>query len=294
MSTRDSFILTFLAAIWGASFLFMRVVVPEFGPIAMIQLRIGIAALCLLPFLLYRYRKQINWNQLPHFVVLGITNSALPFTLLGFATVHVSAGYTSLLNSSVPLWSAIVAAVWLGDWLTRWQIGGIALGFLGVLILVIGKGELSFSGPTLAIIACTLATMSYGVSANYTKRYLTGVHPMVLATMSQATAAVAMLPLTWFYWPSSPVSVNAWIYVAILGGLCTAFAYILFYGLISRIGPTKTVSVTFLVPIFAMLWGYVLLSEQITVYMAIGCAVILLGTAFTTGLISPVRPQPAN
>ncbi len=294
MNIRDSFILTFLAAIWGASFLFMRVAVPEFGPIAMIQMRIGIAALCLLPFLLLRYRKQIDWTKLPHFIVLGITNSALPFTLLGFATIHVSAGYTSLLNSSVPLWSAIVAAIWLGDWLTKWQIGGIALGFLGVVILVVGKGEMSFSGPTLAIISCTLATMSYGVSANYTKRYLTGIHPMVLATMSQATAAIAMLPLCWFYWPTTPVSTEAWIYVGILGSLCTAFAYILFYGLISRVGPTKTVSVTFLVPVFAMLWGYALLSETITVYMAIGCAVILLGTAFTTGLIAPLRISRAG
>ncbi|OZG73745.1 hypothetical protein BTA51_07995 [Hahella sp. CCB-MM4] len=294
MTAKDSLILTFLAAIWGASFLFMRVAVPEFGPIAMIQLRIGIAALCLLPFLLWRYRNKIDWSRLPHYIVLGITNSALPFTLLGFATVHVSAGYTSLLNSSVPLWSAIVGALWLGDWLTRWQLGGIMLGFLGVFILVLGKGELSFSGPTMAIIACTLATMSYGVSANYTKRYLSGTQPIVLATMSQATAAILMLPLTWLYWPSQTISSTAWVFVTALGAVCTAFAYILFYGLISRVGPTKTVSVTFLVPVFAMLWGHVYLAEQITAYMLVGCLVILIGTAFTIGLIAPARIRPAG
>ncbi|WP_211210705.1 DMT family transporter [Hahella ganghwensis] len=113
MTAKDSLTLTFLASIWGASFLFMRVSVPDFGPIVMIQLRIGIAAMCLLPFLIWYYRDKIEWKKLPHFVVLGITNSALPFTLLGFATVHVSAGYTSLLNSSVPLWSAIVGVIWL-------------------------------------------------------------------------------------------------------------------------------------------------------------------------------------
>ncbi|WP_020409786.1 DMT family transporter [Hahella ganghwensis] len=163
------------------------------------------------------------------------------------------------------------------------------LGFAGVFILVLGKGELNFSGPTLAIIACTLATMSYGISANYTKRYLTGVHPMVLATMSQATAAIAMLPLAWYYWPSQPVSSTAWLSVTALGSVCTAFAYILFYGLISRIGPTRTVSVTFLVPVFAMLWGYLFLAEQVTTYMMVGCLVILIGTAFTIGLITPAK-----
>lgn len=272
----------------------MRVAAPEFGPIALIQLRVAIAALCLLPLLLYRYRSHLAWHTVPHLLVVGITNSALPFTLLAFATLHVSAGYTSLLNSSVPMWSALIAAIWLRDWLTRWQVFGVIVGFLGVLVLVQGRGQLNLEGPTLAIIACTGATFSYGLSANYTKRYLTGVHPVVMATLSQLFAALAMLPLTYYHWPEGPISAISWFYVALLGSLCTAFAYILFYRLIINVGPTRTVSVTLLVPVFAMLWGALLLDEKISSHMAVGCAIILTGTLFTLQILDPGRHKRAR
>ncbi|MCP5206245.1 MAG: DMT family transporter [Hahellaceae bacterium] len=285
LEKKDALTLAFLAAIWGGSFLFMRVAVPDFGPIALVQLRIGIAAIFLLPLLLLKHRRKINWQHLPHYLFLGITNSALPFCLLAYATVYLSAGYTSLLNSSVPLWSAVVAAVWMRDWLNSWQIAGLLLGFIGVCVLVAARGSLELSGPTLAIVAAVLATISYGVSANYTKRYLTGSHPIVLASMSQITAAIVLLPLTWFYWPTGTISQTSWVNVFLLGSVCTAFAYILFYGLIARVGPTKTVTVTFLVPVFAMSWGALILQEAITLPMIIGCIIILSGTALVTGII---------
>ncbi len=253
----------------------------------MIQFRIAIAALCLLPVFLYRYRTRLSWQLMGHLTLVGLTNSAIPFCLLAYATLHVSAGYTSLLNSSVPLWSAIIAAVWLGDWLTRWQVVGIALGFLGVFVLVLGKGELSFTGPTLAIIAATLATISYGYSANYTKRYLTGVPVMVIVTISLVVSSLCMLPFTWYYWPSHEIQASSWWNVLILGAVCTALAYLFFYGLMSRVGPTKTVSVTFLVPAFGVFWGYWFLDESITIHMIIGCAIIFSGTALAIGLYKP-------
>lgn len=267
----------------------MRVAVPDFGPIALVQFRIGIAAIFLLPILLFRHRHKIVWRHLPHYIFLGLTNSALPFCLLAYATVYLSAGYTSLLNSSVPLWSAIVAAVWMRDWLSRWQIVGLCLGFIGVFVLISGQGSLELTGPTLAIISAVLATISYGISANYTKRYLTGSHPIVLASMSQISASILLLPLSFYYWPSGPISLTSWVNVFLLGSVCTAFAYILFYGLIARVGPTKTVTVTFLVPVFAMSWGAIILSETISVHMAVGCAIILTGTALTTGIVGRKR-----
>jgi drug/metabolite transporter (DMT)-like permease len=235
--------------------------------------------------LLLKHQRNVVWKHLPHYLFLGITNSALPFCLLSYATVYLSAGYTSLLNSSVPLWSALVAAVWMRDWLNSWQIGGLLLGFVGVCVLVMARGSLDLSGPTLAIIAAVLATISYGVSANYTKRYLTGSHPIVLAAMSQITAAIVMLPLTYIYWPTGDISITSWVNVFLLGAVCTAFAYTLFYGLIARVGPTKTVTVTFLVPVFAMTWGAVILQEAITLPMIIGCTIILSGTALVTGIV---------
>jgi drug/metabolite transporter (DMT)-like permease len=287
MNLRDTLILILLAAIWGASFLFMRIAVADLGAIVMIQLRIGIGAACLLPIMLLRFRDQFDRNKLAHMTVVGITNSALPFTLLAYSTIHVTAGYTALLNSSVPLWSAIIAALWLRDWLTRWQVLGIFLGFIGVFVLIQEKAVLTLSGPTMAIIASTLATMCYGFSANYTKRYLSGVPAITIATMSLLMASVCMLPLTLTYWPQHVISKESWLYVVVLGCLCTALAYILFYGLIKRVGPTKTVSVTFLVPVFGVFWGYIFLHESITMQMIAGSIIIFAGTSLTLGLVKP-------
>jgi len=289
MSPRDTCILTVLAAIWGASFLFMRVSVDELGSVVLTQLRVGIGAACLLPIMLLKHRMPLSGRQLAHLTVVGLCNSALPFSLLAFATIHVNAGYTALLNSSVPLWSAIIAALWLQDWLSRWQCVGLILGFTGVSVLVLEKGELSFSGPTLAIISSTIATMCYGFAANYAKRYLSGVPPMIIATMSLLIASVSLLPLSLTHWPEHPIKIDTWLNVAVLGALCTAVAYILFYGLIKRVGPTKTVSVTFLVPVFGVLWGFVFLKETITLAMVIGSLIIFSGTSLTLGIIKPAE-----
>ncbi|WP_431688602.1 DMT family transporter [Hahella sp. NBU794] len=287
MEKKDLINLLALAGLWGASFLFMRIAAPEFGPVAMVQLRITIAALCLTPIMLIKYRHQVRWAHVPHYIFLGVSNSALPFVLLGFATLHVSAGFTSILNAAVPLWSAIIAALWLGDWLNRWQTVGLLIGFLGVSILIVSKGEFSLSGPTLAIMAALTATLSYGFSANYTKRFMTGVQPMVLAAASQIAAALALAPFTWSYMPQGDISMAAWTSVIVMGVFSTALAYIIFYGLLSRIGPTKTVTVTYLIPVFAMFWGYVILDEPVTIYMLSGCLVVFAGTALTNSLIKP-------
>lgn len=289
MNYRESLILILLAAIWGASFIFMRMAVDDFGIIALIQIRIGIGAACLLPFLWLRYSAQLRATKLFHAALIGLTNSALPFSLLAFATSQVSAGYTSLLNASVPVWSAIIAALWLKDWLSRWQIGGIVLSLAGMGILVLDQGKLSLSGPTLAIIACTAATISYGFSANYTKRFLSDVPPLFIAAMSLSSAALLMLPLSITYWPSEPVNSESWAVAIALGTLCTGLAYMLFYHLIKHVGPTRTVSVTFLIPVFGVFWGFVFLNEVLTAYMVTGSLIIFSGTALVTGLVKPNR-----
>ncbi len=287
MSLRDTGILIALAAIWGASFLFMRVAVVEFGAAPLMEVRIVVGALCLLPVLLWRYRKSVNRALVKHMLVVGATNSALPFTLLAYATIYLSAGYTSLLNSTVPLWSAIIGAFWLNDALTRWQMLGIFLGFVGVFVLILGQGTLDFSGTTLAIIASLLATLSYAVSANYTKKNLQGVPAMVSSALSLVMASFLLLPFAWHAWPTTAISWASWGHGIALGVLCTAVAYLLFFGLIERIGATKSVSVTFLIPAFAVVWGWMFLDELLTLSMLAGCAIIFAGTALTLGLIAP-------
>ena len=284
MEKRDIINLVILAALWGSSFLFMRVAAPEFGPIAMIQVRIVVGALFLLPLVFVRYRNELKLKDTHHYIFVGATNSALPFCLLGFSTLHLSAGYTSILNSVVPIWSAIIGMIWLKDILTRTQLIGLVTGMIGVAVLISGKGSLTLSGPTLAILAAILATISYGISANYTKKHMGHIKPILIATMSLFWGSIVLIPFTIGSMPEQPISIRSWIGVIFMGVFCTAVAYIIFYGLISRVGPTKTVTVTYLVPVFGMFWGAVFLDEAITAQMIIGCIIILLGTSQATGV----------
>jgi drug/metabolite transporter (DMT)-like permease len=273
-----------LAAIWGASFLFMRLAAPEFGPLALTALRVAGAALFLLPLLAWRGgggSLRTHWRPI---VVVGLLNSALPFTLA------INAGLSAILNSTAPLWAAAIAALWLGERLTPSRVAGLAIGFAGVLFLAWDKasfrpGDHGVSAGT-AIAACLLATLCYGFAANYTKRTLQGVSPIAVAAGSQSAAALALaLPALWA-WPAQAPSGGAWAALAVLALLCTGIAYLMYFRLIARLGPSRAISVTFLIPVFGVLWGALFLGEAISGAMLAGCAVILVGTALTTGLLS--------
>ncbi|WP_175779267.1 DMT family transporter [Burkholderia anthina] len=274
-----------LAAIWGASFLFMRMGAPSFGAVPLIALRVAIAAVLLLPVLRSaEARRELRTHAAPLFVV-GIANSALPFCLLTYAALFVSAGTDSILNATTPLWTALVAYVWLRVPLTKPQAIGLAVGFAGVVVLAgsaIGAGT---PGAPRAIAAAMLATLSYGFAAHYSKRKLANVRPFVSAFGSQLFAAIVLVPLAVPMWPHAPVPASAWIAVVLLGAICTAVAYLLYFGLIRNAGAQYAASVTFLIPIFGVVWGAIFLHEAITVQTIVGCAIILLGTALATGKI---------
>ncbi|MGR3908161.1 DMT family transporter [Burkholderia sp. SR8] len=275
-----------LAAIWGASFLFMRMGAPEFGAIPLIALRVAIAAVLLSPVLRGTHaRHEFRTHALPLFVV-GVFNSALPFCLLTYAALYVSAGTDSILNATTPLWTALVAYLWLRMPLTRPQTIGLAVGFAGVVVLAgaaIGAGT---PGAPRAIAAAMLATLSYGFAAHYSKRKLASVRPFVSAFGSQLFAALVLVPLAAPLWPQQPVHASAWVAVILLGAICTAVAYLLYFGLIRNAGAQYAASVTFLIPIFGVVWGAMFLHEAITVQTIIGCAIILLGTALATGKLN--------
>jgi drug/metabolite transporter (DMT)-like permease len=278
-----------LAALWGASFLFMRLGAGEFGPVALSALRVAGATLFLLP-LLAAHRQlgvlRAHWKAI---AVVGVMNSALPFALFSFAALALNAGLSSILNATAPLWAALVAWWWLGDKPTRDRLLGLAIGFAGVAALAWNKasfkpGDLGVS-PAAAVAACLLATLCYGFAANYTKRKLTGVAPLALATGSQFFAALVLaLPAVWL-WPAAPPSARAWASLGGLAILCTGVAYVLFFRLIARLGAAKAITVTFLIPIFGVLWGALFLGEVVTASMVAGCAVVLLGTGLVTGLL---------
>jgi drug/metabolite transporter (DMT)-like permease len=283
-----------LAALWGASFLFMHLGAAEFGALPTAGLRVGLAALFLLPVFL------VNgvWADFKHrahkILFVGMLNSALPFALFSYAVLHIATGLTSILNATVPLSGALVAWLWLKDKPNGSRTLGLVIGFIGVALLVLGKMgfNLPAAGATsgtvatlLAMGACLLATLCYGLAASFTKRHLAGAHPLATAAGSQIGASLALtMPMIWF-WPAHPVSNTAWFAVAAVALFCTAVAYILFFHLIEKAGPAKALTVTFLVPVFAMLYGAVFLNESITAW-TMGCGlVILAGTALSTGLL---------
>ncbi|MBI3549291.1 MAG: DMT family transporter [Elusimicrobia bacterium] len=291
METRDVSDLVILAALWGGSFLFMRVAAPEFGPLALIELRVLIAALFLAPILI-RSRSALR-PYLGRMFVLGAVNSALPFALFAYATLSVTAGFAAILNSTAPFFTALVAWVWLKQRLTSRQVVGLLIGFVGVLTLVWDKASFKPGGSGLAILACLAASFLYGLSANYIKTRLPEVKPLDIAAGTQAGAALFLLPFALWAAPAVMPSLKAWLTTAALGVLCTGVAYMLYFRLIASAGPTRAIAVTFLIPVFGMLWGALFLKEAVTLTMAIGTAIILLGTSLTTGLLGRRPPAPA-
>jgi drug/metabolite transporter (DMT)-like permease len=286
MKPRDVFDFVLLAAIWGGSFLFMKIAGPEFGVFLSMAVRTGVAALVLLPLILARglgEQFRTHWQKT---LGIGVLNSGLPFVLFAFATLHLTAGFTAILNSSVPFWSALIAWLWLGDKPRRLQVFGLVIAFAGVVMLVWGKVDLKPGGAGWAILACLLATLLYGLSANITKRVFAGVNPLVSASGSQVGAALCLIPLALLNLPDKNPSSIAWASALVLAVVCTAFAYILYFRLMRNLGPTRATAVTFLIPVFGMLWGVLFLDEVVSTRMILATLVILVGTSLSTGLIS--------
>lgn len=276
--------LTLLAALWGGSFLFMRVAVPEFGPVTVAALRVSIAAVTLALFIAASGGlKGLRADIFP-LCVVGVLNAALPFALFAFATLHLTAGFASILNATAPFFSAIVAYLWLRERLTPFQVAGLLVGFAGVILLLWGTVAFGDGPIALAVAAGLVATLSYGISANYVRRRLLRTSPMVTATGSQIAAALCLLPPTLWLYPTDLPSAEAWLAIAALGLLSTGLAFVLYYRLVASTGATRAMSVTFLIPVFGMLWGVLILDETVTFNMLAGTAIILAGTALTIGV----------
>ena len=278
-----------LAAIWGASFLFMRLGTVEFGALPTAGLRVAIAALFLLPILLWRGlgpQLMQHWKKI---FLIGLFNSAVPFACYAFALQSIGTGLSSILNATVPLFGAVIAWLWLKDRPHRVRILGLVLGFLGVALLAWDKASFKPGASGMAtgwaVLACLLACLCYGISASYTKRYLSGLPSLVTATGSQLGATLGLaLPTLWL-WPQRTPSATAWLALLAVGVLCTGVAYILYFRLIETVGPARSLTVTFLIPVFAVLYGVLFLSEAVSLWMLLCGAIIVCGTALSTGLL---------
>ena len=286
MTPLDLVELVLLGAIWGASFPLMRIAVPEFGPPSLMFVRVLVATIFLSIISMIRHSPPVDWRQRRHLMVLGVINSALPFTLLGVATRSLSAGFTSVLNATAPMWGALVARIWLGERIDSTRVVGLFLGALGVFVLMFEKVAVTGSAFVLAVAAGLVATFFYGLSANYTKRFLTGAAPLLVSRDSMASASLVLLPFAYHSWPVSTPSSAAWAAALFLGVVGTGIAYLLYFRLISHIGPARAISVTFLIPVFGTLWGVMFLSESIGPYMLGGGVMVLLGTALSNGALT--------
>lgn len=285
MQRRDLFELLALAAVWGGSFLFIRIAVPEFGPAALMELRVGLAALFLLPLAIVKRRLPVIARHWKAILVVGALNAALPFLLYAYAAQSLGAGFLSVANAVTPVWGAVIGWLWLRDRLPAMRVAGLMLGFAGIVVLVWDKLDFSAGGTGFAVLAAISAPIFYGIAANWTKRYLTGVDSLSSATGSMMGAALVLAPLAIAHWPAQPVSFEAWRATLLLAVVCTGLAYIVFFRLIAVLGPTAAVSVTFLVPVFGVFWGVWLLDEALTPQILIGAGVILAGTSLALGLI---------
>lgn len=291
MKARDLVDLLLLAAIWGASFLFMRVAAPHFGALPLVFVRVALASVVLLPLLVWRGQGPALRRHWRGIAVVGLLNSALPFALFTLAALALNAGLSAIFNATTPLWTALVGWAWLSQRPAAARLLGLAIGFAGVLALAAGKASLQPGehgiSPALAIAACLGAAALYGVAAHVAQRHLAGVPALALAVGSQLAAAVVVALPAWWTWPTAMPPAPAWAAAVLLALLCSGLAYVLYFRLIARIGPGGAASVTFLIPLFAVAWGWAFLGEAPTPGMALGGGVILLGTALSTGLFAP-------
>jgi drug/metabolite transporter (DMT)-like permease len=284
---KKSFFVEFiaLAAIWGSSFLFTRVAAAEFGIFAAAASRVVLASLVMLPVLLLSGHWSAFKQHAKPILFVGLLNSGIPFALFAYAVLSITTGMSSILNATVPLFGALVAWLWLRDKPTVSRMVGLVIGFIGVALLAGDGASFKPGGSGWAILACLTATLCYALAASFTKKYLMGVPPIATATGSQFGASIGLiLPALWF-WPKIMPSTHAWGAVVVMAVMCTAVAYVLYFRLIETAGPSRALTVTFMIPVFAIIYGALFLNEVITPWMILCGCIVVCGTALSSGLI---------
>ena len=275
MKRKDILLLFLLAAIWGSSYLFLRIVTPVVGAAMTMGVRVVLAAIIML--VLFGYLNKFpeyktHWKQ---YFILGILNLIIPFSLISYSIAHLNASIGAILNATTPLFTMILSSLWLKEKMSIRKVTGLFFGLTGLTILV-GWIPFELTGEVITSIICSLlASLSYGLGAVYTKTYLRGAEPLKTATGQTTAAAVLVIPF--IHSPSSPEAFSLTIIMAVLtlAVLCTAFAYSLYFQLISSVGSTNASVVTLLVPVFSLLWGRIFLHEPLTPAVVIGLLLIL-------------------
>ncbi len=297
MNLVNALLLLALSAIWGSSFIFMRYLAPILGPVVTADMRVLLGGAALAGFFaLIRFRPQWrrNWK---HFVIVGLVNSGVPFLLYSFAALYLPASLEAILNALAPLFGAVFSAIWLAERLTLRKVAGLVLGIGGVVLVSSLAGFERTPMGWLAFGACILAPACYGLSGVYIRKRAAAVPPMAMAGGSLLSAGLILLPLVFVFPPRAPATIGVAGITVGFALLCSAVAYVIYYRLIAQAGATSALTVTLLVPIFAMVWGLLFLRERVTASMIGGAAVILAGTFLIAGpRLAPsgrgVQPAP--
>lgn len=293
MSAADFAKLVFLSAIWGGSFIFLRIAVPETGPLLATTLRTSLAGVALLAFAAAT-GVPMRWRaNLKPYAVVGLFAGVIPFSCFSFAALHLPAAHSAVLNATAPLFGATFSVLWLAERLTLRKLAGLLLGVIGVAVLV-GAGTLPLNVPVLiAIAACLLAAACYALSSIIVKKtgQPGGIHPIAMATGSLVLAGLMMAPTVPFSLPPVLPSMRALASVAALSLLSSGLAQALFIPLIVKVGPTRAMSVSFLIPLFSMLWGVVFLREPVGWPTFVGGAVVLLAMGM---VLTAPAPETAD
>ncbi|MAQ68654.1 MAG: EamA family transporter, partial [Gammaproteobacteria bacterium] len=274
--------LIFLSAIWGSSFLFLRLTSPVFGPIFLIEMRVLSGLAVLLPLVLFlgkRAEFQKHWKMI---ATVSLMNMAIPFCFFAFSAVYIGAGLLSIINATVPIFSACVAYVVYKERLSRSSLLGLLIGFLGVVVLMFNPDESFGSSGWLAILSALLACLLYGTAINLTVNNLQGVSGLTITAGGLFVSSLVLLPFALWARPEVLPVGNIWWSVFALGIVCTGFGFVMFYRLIDRIGAGRAIMTTYLIPVFSILWGNIFLGESVTLIMVVGCILVLLGVGLTT------------
>ena len=282
VSLRDISELIFLSAIWGSSFLFLRLTSPVFGPIFLIEMRVLSGLAVLLPLVLFLGKLaefQKHWKMI---ATVSLMNMAIPFCFFAFSAVYIGAGLLSIINATVPIFSACVAYVVYKERLSRSSLLGLLIGFLGVVVLMFNPGENFESSGWLAILSALLACLLYGTAINLTVNNLQGVSGLTITAGGLFVSSLVLLPFAFWARPEVLPVGNIWWSVFALGIVCTGFGFVMFYRLIDRIGAGRAIMTTYLIPVFSILWGNIFLGESVTLIMVAGCILVLLGVGLTT------------
>ena len=285
------FILLLLGAIWGASYMFIKVGGAEIPPFTFVEVRTLVAAVALLLVLALR-REAIprTWRAWLPLIAMGIFNGVIPYTAITWGETHISSGLASILTAAMPLFTVMFAHFWTQDErLTPVKAAGVAVGFLGVVVLFVPELRQGIQIEFWGQFAVVVAAASYGLATLIAHKFLNGVSHVMASTGQLGTAALVMLPLSLafdnpFALRPSPLAIGSLLILSLLG---TAFAYVLYYWLVEHTGATRTALVTYLIPLTGVMWGGLLLGESIEWEVVVGLVLIIGGVAL-------VNRQPAR